>query len=122
MLSLTRWARPIRVRRSLAAIATVALVFVWIWPSARAQGSEQISSYDKVFGVTEKWAKTFEALGVPADTGWYVSRGPFSYLAFGHAMDGFSVSAAGTISATPASSGSSGFSGGGFGGGGGGSW
>ncbi|MEP7059799.1 MAG: DUF2207 domain-containing protein [Actinomycetota bacterium] len=84
--------------------------------------------YAVVFGVTEKWAKTFEALGLPADTGWYVGQQPFTYLELGHALDGFAVSTGGTISSTPASSGSSGlgggggFSGGGMGGGGGGSW
>jgi uncharacterized protein (TIGR04222 family) len=84
--------------------------------------------YAVVFGVTEKWAKTFEALGqLPADTGWYRSPHPFTYAAFGDSMESFSVTTSGTISATPAGSGGSGFGGGGFsggggGGGGGGSW
>jgi len=82
-----------------------------------------------VFGVTEKWAKAFEALGqAPADDmGWYRSSRPFTYLAFADSMDAFSVTTSGTISSTPSGSGGSGFGGGGFsggggGGGGGGSW
>lgn len=84
--------------------------------------------YAIVFGLTEKWARAFEQLGIAPDTSaWYVSTHPFTYAGFGHAIDGFAVSTAGTIAATPASSGSSGFGGGGFsggggGGGGGGSW
>ncbi|HLA92004.1 MAG TPA: DUF2207 domain-containing protein [Actinomycetota bacterium] len=82
-----------------------------------------------VFGVTEKWAKAFEALGqVPADDmGWYRSAHPFTYAAFADSMDAFSVTTSGTIASTPSGSGGSGFGGGGFsggggGGGGGGSW
>jgi len=82
-----------------------------------------------VFGVTEKWAKAFEALGqMPADDmGWYRSAYPFTYVAFANSMDAFSVTTSGTIAATPSGSGGSGFGGGGFsggggGGGGGGSW
>jgi Predicted membrane protein (DUF2207) len=84
--------------------------------------------YAIVFGLTEKWATAFEQLGIEPDTSaWYASTQPFTYAAFGHAIDGFAISTAGTIAATPASSGSSGFGGGGFsggggGGGGGGSW
>ncbi len=84
--------------------------------------------YAIVFGLTEKWAKAFAALGrPPADMSWYVSTNPFAYLAFSEAMDGFTVTAAGTIASTPSGSGHSGFGGGGFsggggGGGGGGSW
>ena len=84
--------------------------------------------YAIVFGLTEKWAKAFEQLGIQPDTsGWYVSTHPFTYAGFGHAIDGFTVSTAGSIASQPASSGSSGFGGGGFsggggGGGGGGSW
>jgi uncharacterized membrane protein YgcG len=82
-----------------------------------------------VFGVTDKWAKAFEALGrAPAeDMGWYRSSRPFAYMAFADSMDAFSVTTSGTIASTPAGSGGSGFGGGGFsggggGGGGGGSW
>ena len=83
--------------------------------------------YAVVFGVTDKWAKTFEALGATSDTSWYVSPNPFSYVVFAQAMDGFAVTTSGTIASVPASHGGSGFSGGGFsgggfGGGGGGSW
>jgi uncharacterized membrane protein len=85
--------------------------------------------YAVVFGVTEKWAKAFEALGqMPADDmGWYRSSHPFTYVAFADSMDAFSVTTSGTIASTPSGSGGSGFGGGGFsggggGGGGGGSW
>jgi uncharacterized protein (TIGR04222 family) len=81
-----------------------------------------------VFGLTEKWAKAFEGLGVAPDTSsWYVGPHPFTAAAFADRIHGFSVTTGGTLAATPASSGSSGFGGGGFsggggGGGGGGSW
>jgi uncharacterized membrane protein len=85
--------------------------------------------YAVVFGVTEKWAKAFEALGAaPADDmGWYRSSHPFTYVAFADSMDAFAVTTSGTIASTPSGSGGSGFGGGGFsggggGGGGGGSW
>jgi len=84
--------------------------------------------YAIVFGLTEKWARAFEALGEPApDTSWYVSQNAFAYGGFSEAMDGFTVTTAGTIASTPSGSGGSGFggggsSGGGGGGGGGGSW
>jgi len=80
-----------------------------------------------VFGCTDKWAKAFEGLALPADTSWYVSSRPFVYASFAAQMDGFTVTTSGMISSTPAGSGGSGFggggsSGGGGGGGGGGSW
>jgi uncharacterized membrane protein YgcG len=85
--------------------------------------------YAVVFGVTEKWAKAFEALGeLPSDDmSWYVSARPFVYAHFADSLDGFAVTTSGVISSTPAGSGGSGFGGGGFsggggGGGGGGSW
>jgi hypothetical protein len=84
--------------------------------------------YAVVFGVTDKWAKTFEALGqIPTDTTWYVSSRPFAFAAFADNIDSFTVQTSGTISSTPAGSGGSGFgggggAGGGGGGGGGGSW
>jgi uncharacterized membrane protein len=86
--------------------------------------------YAIVFGATEKWAKAFAGLdGQPPDVSyWYASSVPFNYAVFASSMNGFTVTAAGTLTSTPAStSGSSGFSGGGFsggggGGGGGGSW
>jgi uncharacterized membrane protein YgcG len=83
--------------------------------------------YAIVFGLTEKWARAFEVLGEPPpDTTWYVSSNAFAYGAFSDAMDGFTVTTAGTIASTPSGSGGSGFgggsAGGGGGGGGGGSW
>jgi uncharacterized membrane protein YgcG len=83
--------------------------------------------YAIVFGLTEKWARAFEVLGEPPpDTSWYVSSNAFAYGAFSEAMDGFTVTTAGTIASTPSGSGGSGFgggsAGGGGGGGGGGSW
>jgi uncharacterized membrane protein len=84
--------------------------------------------YAIVFGLTEKWAKAFEALGIEPDTsGWYVGTPPFTAAAFGSSISSFAVTTGGTLASTPASSGSSGFGGGGFsggggGGGGGGSW
>lgn len=80
-----------------------------------------------VFGCTDKWAKAFEGLALPADTSWYVSSRPFLYASFAAQMDGFTVTTSGSIASTPAGSGGSGFggggsSGGGGGGGGGGSW
>jgi uncharacterized membrane protein YgcG len=80
-----------------------------------------------VFGCTDRWAKAFEGLALPADTSWYVSSRPFVYASFAAQMDGFTVTTSGTIASTPAGSGGSGFggggsSGGGGGGGGGGSW
>ena len=85
--------------------------------------------YAIVFGLTDRWAKAFEGLDAEL-TGagtWYVSRRPFTTLAFASMIGDFSTTTAGTIVSTPASSGSSGFGGGGFagggmGGGGGGSW
>ena len=85
--------------------------------------------YAIVFGVTDKWAKTFEALGQQPsdDMSWYVSTRPFAYAAFADSVDSFSVTTSGVIASTPSGSGGSGFGGGGFsggggGGGGGGSW
>ncbi|MGH2635604.1 MAG: DUF2207 domain-containing protein, partial [Actinomycetota bacterium] len=85
--------------------------------------------YAVVFGVTDKWAKTFEALGqTPSDDmSWYVSTRPFLYAEFADSLDSFAVTTSGVIASTPSGSGGSGFGGGGFsggggGGGGGGSW
>src|SRR4029453_14836532 len=48
--------------------------------------------YAVVFGVTDKWAKTFEALGqMPTDTTWYVSARPFAFVAFADSIDSFAV-------------------------------
>jgi len=86
--------------------------------------------YAVVFGVTDRWARTFESLGAaqPGDMTWYVSTRPFAYAAFADSLDSFAVTTSGVISATPSGTGGSGFSigggfsGGGGGGGGGGSW
>jgi uncharacterized protein (TIGR04222 family) len=84
--------------------------------------------YAIVFGLTKKWAKAFEDLGLQPDTsGWYVGPRMFTAAAFADSIDGFAVTTGGTLASTPAASGSSGFggggsSGGGGGGGGGGSW
>ena len=84
--------------------------------------------YAIVFGLTEKWAKAFEGLGITPDTStWYRGPHPFTYAAFADSVGSFAVTTGGTLASTPSSSGSSGFGGGGFsggggGGGGGGSW
>src|SRR5207247_10011161 len=76
--------------------------------------------YAIAFGLTEKWARAFEVLGEPPpDTSWYVSSNAFAYGAFSDAMDGFTVTTAGTIASTPSGSGGSGFGGRSAGGGGG---
>ena len=82
--------------------------------------------YAIVFGIADKWAKTFEEVAQAAAAAghvvvlpnWYVGTGSFGNLA--SSMDSFSTVAAGTLVSTPGSSGGSGFSsgGGGFGGGG----
>ncbi len=85
--------------------------------------------YAIVFGLTDRWAKAFEGLDeeFTGAGGWYISQRPFTTLAFASMIGDFSTTTAGTIVATPSSSGGSGFGGGGFagggmGGGGGGSW
>jgi hypothetical protein len=81
--------------------------------------------YAIVFGVVDRWAKTFEGLAAEPDVSWYQSTMPFNAVAFGHSINGFAVASVGTVQSTPAGSGGSGFSGGvggGGGGGGGGSW
>ena len=71
--------------------------------------------YAVVFGVTDKWAKTFESRGAAqaGDMSWYGSTRPFAYVAFADSIDSFAVSTSGVISSTPSGSGGSGFSGGG---------
>jgi uncharacterized membrane protein YgcG len=84
--------------------------------------------YAIVYGCVEKWAKTFEALGVETGkAGYYVGARPFAVGHFADSMNGFSNSISGAMASTPGGSGGSGFgggggSGGGVGGGGGGSW
>jgi hypothetical protein len=98
---------------------------------ARFQERENIFSkylpYAIVFGLTEKWAKAFAALGQETpQANWYVGTQPYAFNTFASSIDHFTVSSAGTIASTPGGSGGSGFgggsSGGGGGGGGGGSW
>ena len=87
-------------------------------------------AYAVVFGLTDKWAKTFASLATDPTTApsmaWYVPIGSSSIDAFAESIDGFTVATSGTMTSTPAGSGGSGFSGGfsggGGGGGGGGSW
>ena len=85
--------------------------------------------YAVVFGATDRWARAFAGLDgeLPDQSSWYVSRHPFTVTSFGHSLEGFATTSAGTIASTPSGSGTSGFggggsSGGGGGGGGGGSW
>jgi uncharacterized membrane protein len=87
--------------------------------------------YAIVFGLTDRWAKTFASLADDPTTtsgmAWYVPAYALSIDSFADSIDGFTVATSGTMTATPAGSGSSGFGGGGFsggggGGGGGGSW
>lgn len=92
----------------------------------------QYLPYAIVFGMADRWARTFEPLGLtPEEMGigvWYTSPYGYNPVSFGSAMNSFSTVTTGSIAAaTPSSSGGSGFggggfSGGGFGGGGGGSW
>ena len=101
----------------------------------RFEEAQQIFStflpFAVVFGVAEKWAKTFEQVAAAAAAQgvvisppiWYVgpswgSGGFFDEISSG--VDDFATQAAGTFVSTPGSSGSSVFdSGGSFGGGGG---
>lgn len=81
--------------------------------------------YTIVFGLTEKFAKALDDMGVKApNPSWYHSANTFSIMNFSSNVNDFSSSMSTAIASTPSSSGSGGggFSGGGFGGGGGGSW
>ena len=69
--------------------------------------------YAIVFGVVDRWAKTFEGLADQPDVSWYHSSTPFNALAFSHSINGFSTTSVGSMQSTPAGSGGSGFSGGG---------
>jgi uncharacterized membrane protein len=87
-----------------------------------------ILPYAIVFGVTEKFAKAMQDMGIkPQQPSWYYSSTPFNPVMFSNNINTFSSSMSSAISSVPRSSisGGSGFSGGsggGFGGGGGGSW
>lgn len=93
---------------------------------------ERYLPYAIVFGAVDKWAKTFEVLGIqvqePAYFHGVYAAGMFNAASFGDSMNSFSSSTASVVASTPGGSGGSGFSGGGGssggggGGGGGGSW
>ncbi|HET9633730.1 MAG TPA: DUF2207 domain-containing protein [Terrabacter sp.] len=86
--------------------------------------------YAVVFGVADRWARTFADVARAAEAAnqpllmptWYVWSGTafpdFTSIASG--VESFSTTSTGTFTSTPGSSGSSGFGGGGFSGGGGG--
>jgi uncharacterized membrane protein YgcG len=86
--------------------------------------------YAVVFGVADRWARTFADVARAAEAAdrplimptWYVWSGnafpDFTSIASG--VESFSTTSTGTFTSTPGSSGSSGFGGGGFSGGGGG--
>lgn len=85
----------------------------------------EVLPYAIVFGITKKFAKQMEKMGVkPNQTDWYVGTNPFAMGVFAGNIQGFSDSLSNAMASTPSSSGgfSGGSSGGGFGGGGGGSW
>ena len=100
----------------------------------------QYLPYAIVFGATERWAKTFQDLGLsPEEMGlgvWYTSPYGYDPIHFAWAMNSFTTHTTGALAAAAPSSASSGsgswsggsfgggggFSGGGFGGGGGSSW
>lgn len=86
----------------------------------------EILPYTIVFGLTEKFAKALQDMGVkPSAPTWYYGYSTFYLMDFSSRMNSFSDSFGSAIAAVPSKSGgfgSGGFSGGGFGGGGGGSW
>ena len=73
--------------------------------------------YAVMFGVTGKWAKTFQDLGLaaPNTDAWFVAAGGFSFDTFSSSIDSFSTSSSSTFSASASSGGDggSGFDGGG---------
>jgi hypothetical protein len=86
--------------------------------------------YAVVFGVVDRWAERFAAIGVASAAtvgAWYVgSRGGFDARSFSSGLSQFSSNVGSSLATVPSSGGGSGFSGGssggGGGGGGGGSW
>jgi hypothetical protein len=87
--------------------------------------------YAVVFGVADRWARTFAQVAAAAEAAgqplimptWYVWSGAVfpDFTSIADGVDSFSTTSTGTFTSTPGSSGSSGFSaGGGFSGGGGG--
>ncbi|HVT00918.1 MAG TPA: hypothetical protein VHE53_01625, partial [Patescibacteria group bacterium] len=86
----------------------------------------EILPYVIVFGLTKKFAKALDKMGVkPNNPTWYYGAHSFNPILFSDNINSFSNSVSRSIASAPSSSGFSsggGFSGGGFGGGGGGSW
>ncbi len=85
----------------------------------------EVLPYAIAFGMTEKFAKAFEKMGLePDQPSWYSGSRAFNTMVFASSMNSFSNSVSSSMASTPSSSGSGGggSSGGGFGGGGGGSW
>ena len=86
--------------------------------------------YAVVFGVADRWAKTFADVARAAEAAnqslvmptWYLWSGAAfpDFAGIANGVDNFSSTSTGTFASTPGSSGGSGFSGGGFSGGGGG--
>jgi uncharacterized membrane protein YgcG len=86
--------------------------------------------YAVVFGVADRWAKTFAEVAKAAEAAGQTLLMPTWYIYSGHAfpdftsiangVESFSTTSTGTFTSTPGSSGASGFGGGGFSGGGGG--
>lgn len=86
--------------------------------------------YAVVFGVADRWARTFAEVARAAEAAgqslmmptWYVYSGHAfpDFTSIANGVESFSTTSTGTFTSTPGSSGSSGFGGGGFSGGGGG--
>ena len=86
--------------------------------------------YAVVFGVADRWARTFADVAKAAEAAgqsiamptWYVWHGTAfpDFTSIANGVESFSTTSTGTFTSTPGSSGSSGFGGGGFSGGGGG--
>ena len=84
--------------------------------------------YAVVFGVADRWARTFAEVAKAAEAAgqtlvmptWYVYSGHAfpDFTSIANGVDSFSTTSTGTFTSTPGSSGSSGFGGGGFSGGG----
>jgi uncharacterized membrane protein YgcG len=86
----------------------------------------EVLPYAIVFGLTDKFAKAMEEMGIkPSNPTWYSGTHHFNTRTFAAQMNDFSGSMSHAMASAPSSSGgfsSGGSSGGGFGGGGGGSW
>lgn len=85
----------------------------------------EVLPYTIVFGLTDKFAKAMDEIGLKATSPtWYSGTHHFNTHTFGASMNDFSSSLSSAMASTPSNSGgfSGGSSGGGFGGGGGGSW